>query len=973
MDYEFESIIPWNGEHDTGRDARQKLDRNFAKIKANFQELGDAKFVTTAFFARIFGIDGEDGAQVDINDTEAVITAVKVKFGLYSESFVSAKGKNPDAGSTPGGSTTLAGLTDVSITGTPGDGQVLAFDATLNKWTPVDMEATAGIDEEELLQILTQKGYATQQWVTQQSYAKTSVRIKAGTGLTGGGTLAQDVTLSLATVGTAGTYTKVTVDSYGRVTGHSTLTQGDIPALSISKITNLQTTLDKKLDKATFEEMFEKVWVSGYGYAIRAKLAFYSEGWISAKGLNSDAGSTTGGVDKDEVLQIVENAGYITASALNGYATQSWVNSQGFVKDAFIPRGQVLNTSVDNMGEIGAYIVNENSGLPSGAYEWGTLMTFNSLASGSYGVQMYVEDGADTKTYLRARYGGSWQSWRMLVETHNIGNYALTPSNYTNYTVTKTGSGASGTWGIGISGNAATATRLQTARTLWGQNFAGTSDVSGNLSEVGNVSLISNYTYDCGSYGIQWNNVYSRAFYMGQSRGTNYISEGNGDNATYTAYNMKIHAHWGIGITDTEDVCRIVIDSRTGSITMRGYLQIGSARLIYDSTNNALYVQNADGSQCGFYATGFMSAKGLNSDGGSAVAGATTLNGLSDVTISSPSNGQSLVYRNGVWKNEMVSGGGSASVAWGDITGKPTWIPDTDGSGSGIDADLLDGTHKSGLFTAMTYSGNTLSITIGGTRKTATIDTGGVASVTVSSSNSRNLSVTVDGVTDYVSDVYATYLDGTTKAGLFTGMTYSSNRLTVTIGGTSRSVTINAGGSSLPSDIEVSNLYIMYNGSRMGRIFSSWNGGFAMSAGLTPVIALDPGILAPPSSQAGNVDLGKSATRWKSIYSVNSLNTSSDLRLKDILSDIPLTVEQVAAASSFLYRWKNSKDTAIHAGSAAQYWQKALPQAVLKGEDGYLSMEYDRLALAAVITTARTVVDHEQRIRRLEDALKVAV
>ena len=92
MDYEFESIIPWNGEHDTGRDARQKLDRNFAKIKANFEELGDAKFVTTAFFARIFGIDGEDGAQVDINDTEAVITAVKVKFGLYSESFVSAKG-----------------------------------------------------------------------------------------------------------------------------------------------------------------------------------------------------------------------------------------------------------------------------------------------------------------------------------------------------------------------------------------------------------------------------------------------------------------------------------------------------------------------------------------------------------------------------------------------------------------------------------------------------------------------------------------------------------------------------------------------------------------------------------------------------------------------------------------------------------------------------------------------------------------
>ena len=42
----------------------------------------------------------------------------------------------------------------------------------------------------------------------------------------------------------------------------------------------------------------------------------------------------------------------------------------------------------------------------------------------------------------------------------------LTSDNYTDYTVTKTGGGASGTWPISISGNAATATKLQTARTL---------------------------------------------------------------------------------------------------------------------------------------------------------------------------------------------------------------------------------------------------------------------------------------------------------------------------------------------------------------------------------------------------------------------------------------------------------------------------------------------------------------------------
>ena len=53
--------------------------------------------------------------------------------------------------------------------------------------------------------------------------------------------------------------------------------------------------------------------------------------------------------------------------------------------------------------------------------------------------------------------------------------------NYTNYTVTKTGSGASGTWGINITGNAATATKLQTARTINGTSFNGTANITTNI------------------------------------------------------------------------------------------------------------------------------------------------------------------------------------------------------------------------------------------------------------------------------------------------------------------------------------------------------------------------------------------------------------------------------------------------------------------------------------------------------------
>lgn len=39
MDNEFEQIVPWNGANDTGRDVRLKWERNFDKVKANFEEI----------------------------------------------------------------------------------------------------------------------------------------------------------------------------------------------------------------------------------------------------------------------------------------------------------------------------------------------------------------------------------------------------------------------------------------------------------------------------------------------------------------------------------------------------------------------------------------------------------------------------------------------------------------------------------------------------------------------------------------------------------------------------------------------------------------------------------------------------------------------------------------------------------------------------------------------------------------------
>ena len=143
-------------------------------------------------------------------------------------------------------------------------------------------------------------GYATKTELTEllTTKADKSIRVNAGTGLAGGGSLSADITLSLATVGTAGTYTKVTVDKYGRVTGHSSLTAADIPTLEISKINGLQAELDKKLNKTDFGTSFATEMAKWFAkdpdgniYVANEK-GFYSNSFISALGLSDNEGGS---------------------------------------------------------------------------------------------------------------------------------------------------------------------------------------------------------------------------------------------------------------------------------------------------------------------------------------------------------------------------------------------------------------------------------------------------------------------------------------------------------------------------------------------------------------------------------------------------------------------------------------------------------------------------------------------------------
>ena len=61
-----------------------------------------------------------------------------------------------------------------------------------------------------------------------------------------------------------------------------------------------------------------------------------------------------------------------------------------------------------------------------------------------------------------------------------------------------------------LQGNAATATELQTPRTIWGQSFDGTRDVSGTLSGVANIQFSADGAYDIGSNSATSRYIYTQ-------------------------------------------------------------------------------------------------------------------------------------------------------------------------------------------------------------------------------------------------------------------------------------------------------------------------------------------------------------------------------------------------------------------------------------------------------------------------------
>ena len=236
------------------------------------------------------------------------------------------------------------------------------------------------------------------------SKADATIQVIAGDGLTGGGNLQQDITISLQNLNSTGTYYKVTVDAYGRVTS-------GISQLTIADIQNLQTQLDSKLNISDFNTWFTIIYnTDGTIKNIRANYDFYSVGEVSAYGIGDEEKKTyttlaelndvqLTNVKETDVL-VYNGTKWINVDQSTIKGAQSWVDIQnkpttisGFgIVDAY------TKTEIDNkLSPINSSITSINSSI-------NTINTnVSDLSSSLLGVSTKLNnflEGSDTDTII---------------------------------------------------------------------------------------------------------------------------------------------------------------------------------------------------------------------------------------------------------------------------------------------------------------------------------------------------------------------------------------------------------------------------------------------------------------------------------------------------------------------------------------------------------------------------------------------
>ena len=365
--------------------------------------------------------------------------------------------------------------------------------------------------------------------------------VTAGTGITVSGTAGEgwSPTVAISNIGTAGTYTKVTTNSQGQVTSGTALAASDIPNLDASKITSgiidaarLPAYVDDVLEFAnltSFPTTGEtgKIYIaldtnktyrwSGSAYVYITSGAVDSVNAGSGISVNTTTGIVTVSHADTSSQANINNSGrtYIQSITLDTYGHITGVTS---ATETAVSNVTTNITTTHNATNV---VVNSSDG---------TNGTINAATTTLAGVMSNTDkiklDGittgatANTGTVTSVTGTGTVSGLSLsgtVTSTGNItlaGTLSVTPSNFASQAAATVLAAPSGTAGVptfrpiessdipilnqNTTGNAATATKLQTARTIGGVSFDGTANInlpgvntSGNQNTTGSAATLT--------------------------------------------------------------------------------------------------------------------------------------------------------------------------------------------------------------------------------------------------------------------------------------------------------------------------------------------------------------------------------------------------------------------------------------------------------------------------------------------------
>lgn len=712
------------------------------KESDNLAVILQSKMDKTAF-SKLFTALDASGNEVDPSDDTKTIASIRANFGFWGVDYISAKGVSKGSGGT-GGASTLYQLVDVLANDTEDGvegaaaGKALVFDGT--HWRAGD----AGLNESQLYSYLTANKYLTQS-AADSRYVTSSRKVIAGTGLSGGGALTSDVTLSLGTSGVvAGTYTKVMVDAYGRVTSGTNLSATDIPNLDWSKITTGKpttlagygitdavtlTTAQTISGRKTFSQniVFNNnggitytdsnvVLRNSDGHTILASFGNgeinlrpnghnNTEGavWINKKGNVQAPSVSTNTITIGDAQLVYDSANkalrvkHRTDGNTVGFYSDGWITAlgvqtggagggSGVIKTVYsfanLTDGTTFSDS-DLNNTFNAYTVKE---IWKMAKEGGGIKNIAQSGSGNAITDMTLSSDGKTITAVFGETFARQQDLGTLNNTvtqlsNKLNNFleGLTGNDtLTELLALKADKTITISAGTGLTGGG----NLSANRTL---SLATTGVKAGTYTKVtvdtyGRVTVGDNPTTLAG-YGItdaytkteadgKYVTIATPQTITGQKTFTKNIAMNSGIGLSYsgntvfrnTSGNTVISSYGDSGMLyfrpngDTSDVGVVQINKQghingvsagfkggvsAARLSATEYVQIGDAYLKWDAANNAVYVIKKDGTTpVGFYSTDWLSAKGLSMSG----AQTGTLDSLNDVEITDPTNGQALKY-----------------------------------------------------------------------------------------------------------------------------------------------------------------------------------------------------------------------------------------------------------------------------------------------------------------------------------------